>query len=287
MTVNLNDLYGAYAELEGIPAKADAEAKAASAARSAASAAAEADRKSTNQSYDGKAAAATGRQRSSHDGFESQLRTVAQSAGAKGAIATGHVAGTGRAPDFSAAKALDTRLAQSIEDNRRLELELEQLTQQLAREGNYSEARAKDVITFVLGGIGLLVAVVAGANIVGAVVAVVSASIMQYRLSHGPSAFVDREAMKRPAVQVNRRVKSGVTRVFGGWVILITVVVVAIASPLLWALFPFWSEQNFGSGGSGDIGQMLLAWLSSVLFWGAGIHGVILLITGYRRRAGG
>lgn len=288
MSANLADLYAIYAELESIPAQNAAAASAATAQRSATVAAVEQAKKSTNDGYDRMVTAARSKQQTAHTGLESQLRSIAQSAGAKGSIPDATAVGTGRSPDFAGVKALDAQLGRALEDKRRLEFELEQLRQQLAHEAGQARAKVRDAVTFSLFGAGIILAVVAGANVVGALITIVFALVMQSRLGKGPSTFMNRQAAKRPSISFDTRAKAGVTRVFGAWYILLTSVVTAVASSFFAKVHPFWIEQylwRWVPVESITLAGPITA-VTASLFWLGVLYGFILLINGYRRRAG-
>lgn len=288
MKSELKEFYDRYYKLEAIPVTLAGEAKAADAARSAAIAGGISARNSLSAGFDGQSSNARRKQQSAHDDLDQSLRQIAQSAGAKGSIPRGQALGYGKSPDFAGTRQLDSHLGAAIDRERKLGGELQGLHQQLARESGHAQAKARDAVTAAIGGVGVLLSVIAGANILGAVVAIATAVVVHVRLTSGQSAFMDRQAAKYPGVAVNARVRGGVTRIAGGWLVLLAVALNVMVGPILSAFHPYWSAEflwrtvpNYGDSRVGPF-----AVLSMVLFWGAALYGLIMVISGYRRRLG-
>lgn len=288
MNPDLSQFYNIYGELEGIAVEAEAEASAAEAARAAVADASRSALRVINGGYDGEVGEARVRQQTAHDALESRLRVATELAGRKGSNPVGRAAGTGLPPDFEAAAVLDNRLAKMIEDKRRLGLELEKLQAKLLREGDQARAKAKDAVTFGIGVIGAALGALAGANAIGAIVIVAVALVMQYRLGTGPSAVVNRQALRRVETAVNQRMRSGVARVVSGWYVFGTVVWTWIMNSLLSPLMPGWNPRLPSQWVSDalDVSANLVADFSMALFLGTLIYSGFLLTDGYRRRSG-
>lgn len=288
MRAQLDAYYSIYADLEEIPAEADNAARAGAESREAALAeATRLQRKAENRHVQA-VETVRSRYQAAYDEVENRLKIAAQSATQKGALPAASASGANGSPDFASMRILDTRLGNAIESKRKLEFQLRQFKDQMKREGSHAEARKRDRLTLFLFGGGAIASIIIGANLLGAIIATVSASIAQLRLTHWQSAFVLAQSEKFPSVGYDARLRGAVVRVVVGWVLLGVLLVSAVVSSVLQHVHAYWSESGLWRWmPSGDLGTPGFgAYLSAFFFWLAFVYAIVLLVTGYVRRVG-
>lgn len=287
MSARLRELYATYEGLEEIPSQMTKAAKAGTEKCEAALAEISRTQRAAAHRHEQAVAAVKSRHRSAHGEIENRLRAAAQSATQKGALPATTAMGTGGAPEFARLRTLDARLGQAIDDKRKLEFTLQRLREQIKHEEGYSEARKRDRVTSWLLCGGAFLSVVVGANFLGAIIAIVAASVVQLRLTHWQSAYVLAQSKKFPSIGYNTRLRGAVVRVIAAWCLLALLLVTVVASNILQRAHPYWSETGLwrwmpsGALGAPGFG----AYVSAILFWLAFVYAIILLITGYVRRA--
>lgn len=225
------------------------------------------------------------------EALDQRLDALTRSASGKGVVAAGGFTASGRPLSFSAAEALDTGLGQLSENKRGIEDSLAQLRLQLEREAGYAKAAARDRVTWSILGMGLILAIVTGANAIAAAVLIAAATAMQVRLGRGPSAFMNKRFEKRPILAADARARSGLTRKLASCYILLGLTATAMVSAAFVDTFPFWSrlhlwrwlpaDSHFLPGDAPFTAIYML-----LLFWPPYLYGVFLLISGSVRSAG-
>jgi len=273
MSVPLKDLYALYAELEGVPAQAAADVRMSAEDRASAIRDVETSIESTVRAYNRKKEEAQKAEKSSSAALERQLRTIAQSASAKGSIPVGGAARSGRPPAFPFAKAMDDSLGGMLADKRRLETELDRLEEQLAHGLGLNAAKRGDVISGIFAGVAALLSVAAGANWAAVAIAFTMALFIVFRVTRGPSLFIRRRRAKMPSLSYDKRKRSSLMGVVGAAYIALTLAITAVANFFLIGILPQ-IHSSFGR------------WSPDPAFWAAGVVSLIAMGVSYRRLGG-
>lgn len=281
-------MYGVYEELERIPGAAQKAAKSRAEKHSEVLAEATRREQQIETRHNNAVESARKRHEEAHNELENRLKRAAQSASGKGALPSATASGTGRAPDFGQLQQLDMQLEGAIDDNRKLEFHLGQLKELLRAEQGQSAARKRDKLTFALLGAGALLSVIFGANIIGALLAIASAMVVQVRMTYWPSAYVFARSENFPSITYDARRRGSVAQVLAAWCLLGALFATATLSNILKNVHPFWNEQGLWRWmPSGELGTPGFgAYLSAISFWFAVVYAFVLLIAGYVRRGG-
>lgn len=288
MTNTVQDLYTAYAELERMPAVAAEQEKAAAAALEEARKAGKVAVAQSEKDFRGQKAALEQQHTASRTALQQRLDTLLASAAKKGSRPASGAQATGAAPAFDAVTVQDAELGRLLDERTRFAHELGELRELLQREGDMRRAKRNDRITLAIAGIGAVVVCVAGANAVGAIAALVTALVIQFRLGRGSSAFMLKRSVRVPALVHDRRRRSGQTRLIGGLFIILAMLIGGVVGWVLefWQslrtsyadiLFPpeptLWTTLTAG----------WLAWFGAALGL---LYGVLLTFHGARRLRG-
>jgi hypothetical protein len=291
MSADVKALYQAYLDFEALPAKnAAAAAQAAERRARHVESGQQAIRKERqrhaaavslrNEQHQSAVATAEEKTTRAIEALDQRLDALTRSASGKGAVAAGGFAASGRPLSFSAAEALDTRLGELSENKRGIEHSLAQLRLQLEREAGYAKAAGRDRVTWSILGMGLMLAIVTGANAIAAAALIAAATAMQFRLGRGPSAFMNKRFEKRPILAADARARSGLTRKLASCYILLGLTATAMVSAAFVDEFPFWSRLHLWRE------EPFTAFYMLLLFWPPYLYGIFLLINGSVRSAG-
>lgn len=302
MSADVRALYRAYLDFESLPAK-NAAAAAQAAERRARHV--ESGRQAISKERQRHAAAvslmneqhqsavATAEEKTTRaiEALDQRLEALTRSASGKGAVAAGGFAASGRPLSFSTAEALDKRLGELFDNKGGIEHSLAQLRLQLEREAGYAKAAGRDRVTWSILGMGLMLAIVMGANAIAAAALIAAATAMQVRFGRGPSAFMNKRFEKRPILAADARARSGLTRKLASCYILLGLTATAMVSAAFVDEFPFWSrlhlwrwlpaDSHFSRGE-----EPFTAFYMLLLFWPPYLYGIFLLINGTVRSAG-
>lgn len=288
MNVTVQDLYAAYAELERIPATAAAEAKAAAGALEEAQNSGRLAVARSEKDFRERKTAAEQQHAASVARLQQRLDSLIASAGQKGSRPTPNSRAQGGAPGFDAAVAQDADLGRLLAERKRLEHELAELRGRLQREGDMRRATRNDLITLGIAAVGVVLVCLVGANLLGAILAMAVASVIQFRLGRGNSAFMVKRSVSVPGLLHDRRRRSGQTRLIGGLYIVAAMLVSAVMG---WGI-EFWQSLRT-SYADLILAPAMMPWTALTTGWAAWfgvavgiLYGVVLLIQGGRRLSG-
>lgn len=223
--MELSELYDAYAAVEQLPI--DARAAAAAAAKRRTDTLASLDDRMSRAKKDAEASKAK---------LQADLREEAQRASAMGAIPKGGASPSGAQPNFGRARATRQKLEGLLNEQKqatialdRLRAELaaleKQIADELADKGLWAKAKAADALTYAIGGITVLLSILAGPGKIGVGILVLGLAFVAFRFIKGRSARMMRAAQKRPAVGSHARVRVGYVLASIGWAAGLTLIV--------------------------------------------------------------
>lgn len=231
--MKLSELYDAYAAMEQLPI--DARAAAAAAAKR---------RTDTLASLDDRASRAKKEAEATKTKLQADLREQAQRASALGAIPKGGATASGAQPNFGRTQAMRQKLEGLLNEQKqavgaldRLKAELaaleKQIADELANKGLWAKAKAADVVTYAIGGITVLLSILAGPGKIGVGILALGLTFVAFRFMKGRSARMMNAARKRPAVGSHPRVRFGYVLTGIGWAagltLILSLVITAVA----------------------------------------------------------
>ena len=264
--MSVQELYDAYAEMERLPVDG----------RSADEVAAR-HRSEVLARLDERAAQTKRTSELSKEKLLTDLRKEAQAASSQGAIPQHTAAVSGSLPDFSRVRRLRAKLEELNSAKVRADKELERLRSkmraiemQVEGEGRgkrlRAQARRADLITYVLGGITVVLSVAYGPALPGVSILAIGLGLVGIRLIRGRSALMLRAAQKRPALETLGRVRFGYVLSVCGWLGVISLMLSLAGTAVTTA-----------SGVNLTLGAISRQSLDA--YWFVGLAGALLLVS--------